>query len=84
MPTYTTYTVPPPESHKYPEHYKVAPLIDDRKPIEIKVIPAQKFRGPPDTPVRYLICYATTSNQVVVAENKINSLHSKSKYFGSP
>ena len=55
MPTYTTFTVPPPEAHKYPEHYKVAPLVDDRKPIEVKVLPAQKFRGPPDTPVRIKI-----------------------------
>lgn len=37
--------------HQYPSHYKEAPLIDDRNPIEVKVVPALKYRGPPSMPV---------------------------------
>lgn len=49
-----TYTVPMDIDaiiDQYPSHYKEAPLIDDRNPIEVKVVPALKYRGPPSMPV---------------------------------
>ena len=49
-----TYTVPMDIEavHQLPSYCKEAPLVDDRNPIEVKVVPASKYRGPPAMPVR--------------------------------
>jgi len=48
-----TYSVPIPETPKYPIDYKEPPLIDDREPIEINVKKATRYKGPPEMPNAY-------------------------------
>jgi len=50
-----TYTVPMDIEavHQLPSYCKEAPLVDDRNPIEVKVVPASKYRGPPAMPNCY-------------------------------
>lgn len=37
-----TYSVPPPETPKYPSYYVEPPLVEDKEPLEIRVKPSSR------------------------------------------